>query len=129
MKLSDFELDIMQLIWQHEPCTASQLHQILESNPDQEKKVAYTTVKTIFDRLEKKGAIERNGQLGRAIVFRSLVTQSSLSEEATPNFMQRFFKGNPRSLIAHFIKKEELNAEDIEYLQTLLKNKDSNPKD
>ena len=40
-----------------------------------------------------------------------------------PSFMQRFFKGNSRSLIAHFIKEEKLNDEDIEYLQTLLKNK------
>ncbi|NMR24398.1 BlaI/MecI/CopY family transcriptional regulator [Pseudoalteromonas sp. NEC-BIFX-2020_015] len=123
MKLSDFEMDIMQLLWQHEPCTASQLHKVLLADTQKDKKVAYTTVKTIIDRLEQKGAIERCGQDGRAIVFRSLITQDALSEQVMPGFMQRFFKGNSRSLIAHFIKEEKLNDEDIEYLQTLLKNK------
>ena len=119
MKLSDFEMDIMQLLWQEEPCTASQLHKVLLAD----KQVAYTTVKTIVDRLEHKGAIERCGHEGRAIVFRTIVTQDALSEQAMPSFMQRVFKGNSRSLIAHFIKEEKLNDEDIEYLQTLLKNK------
>ncbi len=53
MKLSEFELDVMQLLWQQEPCTAAQLHEQLS----QHKKVAYTTVKTIVDRLEQKGAV------------------------------------------------------------------------
>lgn len=125
MKLSDFEMDIMQLLWQQEPCTASELHQLLLADERKTKKVAYTTVKTIVDRLEQKNAVERCGQQGRAIIYRSLVTQGTLSEQAGPNFMHRFFKGNSRSLIAHFIKQEELNSDDIEFLQTLLKNKKS----
>jgi len=125
MKLSDFEMDIMQLLWQQEPCTASEIHQLLLADERKTKKVAYTTVKTIVDRLEQKNAVERCGQQGRAIIYRSLVTQSTLSEQAGPNFMRRFFKGNSRSLIAHFIKQEELNSDDIEFLQTLLKDKKS----
>ena len=123
MKLSEFELDIMQLLWQHEPCTASQLHKALLADTQKDKKVAYTTVKTIVDRLEQKQAIARCGQEGRAIVFKSVITQNAFSAQAMPSFMQRFFKGNSRSLIAHFIKEEKLNDEDIEYLQSLLKNK------
>ena len=46
MKLSDFEMDIMQLLWQEEPCTASQLHKVLLADKQKDKKVAYTTVKT-----------------------------------------------------------------------------------
>jgi BlaI family penicillinase repressor len=119
MKLSEFELDVMQLLWQQEPCTAVQLHEQLSQN----KKVAYTTVKTIIDRLEQKGAVSRAGQQGKAIIYRSSVDQSTLSHQATPGFMQRFFGGDSRSLIAHFIQQEELNEDDIAYLQNLLKDK------
>ncbi len=110
MKLSEFELDVMQLLWQQEPCTAAQLHELLSQN----KKVAYTTVKTIVDRLEQKGAVARAGQQGKAIIYRSCVDQSTLSDQATPGFMQRFFGGDSRSLIAHFIQQEALNEDDIE---------------
>ena len=123
MKLSDFELDTMKLLWASEPCTVSDIHACFETDAEREKPVAYTTVKTIFDRLEKKGAIERSGVRGRAIVYQTCVSQQALSKQATPSFMERFFKGNSRSLIAHFIKEESLNDDDIEYLQTLLKNK------
>lgn len=126
MKLSDFEMDIMQLLWQQEPCTASELHLLLLDDERKTKKFAYTTVKTIVDRLEKKQAVERCGQQGRAIIYRSLISQKALSNQAVPTFMQRFFEGSTRSLIAHFIKQEELNNEDIEFLQTLLKDKKSN---
>ncbi|MCU4674105.1 BlaI/MecI/CopY family transcriptional regulator [Catenovulum sp. 2E275] len=122
MKLSEFELDVMQLLWQHEPCTAVTVHQLLS----EKRNLAYTTVKTIIDRLEKKSAIERCGQQGRSIVYRTCVAQKTLSEQAAPNFIQRFFRGNSRHLIAHFIEEEELNEADIEYLQTLLKNKKTN---
>lgn len=119
MKLSEFELDVMQLLWQHEPCTAMDLHQQLS----QHKQVAYTTLKTIIDRLEQKGAVQRAGQQGKAIIYRSCVSQNALSDQATPGFMQRFFGGNSRSLIAHFIQQEQLSADDITYLQNLLKDK------
>ncbi|GGD61234.1 BlaI/MecI/CopY family transcriptional regulator [Lacimicrobium alkaliphilum] len=123
MKLSEYEMDVMQLFWQHEPCTASHIHQLLCEQPGRRKNVAYTTVKTIVDRLEKKGAIERHGQQGRAIVYQSLVTQSTLSKQATPGFMRRFFQGDSRNFIAHFIENEKLDDDDIAYLKTLLDSK------
>lgn len=119
MKLSEFEQDVMQLLWQHEPCTVAQLHEHLSNT----KQVAYTTLKTIIDRLEQKQAVERAGQLGKAIIYCSCISQSALSDVAIPGFMQRFFGGDSRSLIAHFIQQEALNADDIEYLQNLLQDK------
>ena len=50
MKLSDFELEVMQLLWRQGECSAPELHQLIEKN----KTVTYSTVKTIIDRLEKK---------------------------------------------------------------------------
>ncbi len=122
MKLSEFELDVMQLLWKYEPCPVNQIHSLLSEH----KKVAYTTVKTIIDRLEKKNAIERCGQQGRAIIYQSKVAQETLSKQASPGFIQRFFRGDSRHMIAHFIEEEELNEADIDYLQNLLKNKKSN---
>ncbi|MBR8843649.1 BlaI/MecI/CopY family transcriptional regulator [Pseudoalteromonas sp. JC3] len=123
MKLSEFELDVMKLLWQQNACTASELHKYLLADDTRTKKVAYNTVKTIVDRLEQKGAVERCGQQGRSIVYQAKVTQQALSQQATPRFMDRFFKGSSRSLIAHFITEESLDDDDIEYLQNLLKSK------
>ncbi|MCE2461232.1 MAG: BlaI/MecI/CopY family transcriptional regulator, partial [Pseudomonadales bacterium] len=50
MKLSEFELDVMQQIWRNEECSAPEVHRELGEARD----VTYSTVKTIIDRLERK---------------------------------------------------------------------------
>ena len=122
MKLSDFELDVMQHFWQLESCSAKHIYQIVSQN----KSVAYNTVKTIIDRLEEKGAIKRVGKDGRAILFQAAIDQSDLTPSAVPNFIQRFFGGSASGLITHLIDDDKLSENDIEYLEQYLKDKKAN---
>ena len=57
MKLSEFELDVMEHFWKsdEEELSTTEVHTLVS----QSKKVAHTTVKTILERLEGKGAIMR----------------------------------------------------------------------
>jgi predicted transcriptional regulator len=122
MKLSNFELDVMQYFWQQEQCSAKHIHQIIS----QKKPVAYNTVKTIIDRLEEKGAIKRVGKDGRAILFQAAIVQSDLTPSAVPSFIQRFFGGSASGLITHLIDDNKLSDSDIEYLEQYLKDKKEN---
>src|SRR4029077_10981099 len=62
MRLSEFELEVMAHFWRDGELSAPALFERIGA----EKGVAYSTVKTIVDRLEKKGAIERaEGQADR----------------------------------------------------------------
>jgi BlaI family penicillinase repressor len=54
MKLSVFELEVLSLLWQSKESTAPELHKAICLS----KSVTYSTVKTIVDRLEEKGAIK-----------------------------------------------------------------------
>ena len=65
MKLSNFELEVMRLIWRDKEVIVPELHKELE----QEKKLSYSTFKTIVDRLEQKGAKERIRTYGRTIFY------------------------------------------------------------
>ncbi|WP_111979780.1 BlaI/MecI/CopY family transcriptional regulator [Algibacillus agarilyticus] len=121
MKLSEFELDVMQIFWEQGPCSASAAHKVISES----KKTAYTTVKTIVDRLEEKGAIKRVGNEGRSIVYSAAVKQEAMSQSVLPDFLKRFFGGNSRNLVAHLIDDEKLSEDDIEYLQHYLANKKS----
>ncbi|NQY64419.1 MAG: BlaI/MecI/CopY family transcriptional regulator [Alteromonadaceae bacterium] len=125
MKLSEFELDVMQIFWEKGTSSSPEVFKCIH----EEKDVAYSTVKTIIDRLESKGAIVRKRIEGRAIYYAPMVEKSAITQELLPSFLKRFFNGKPSNLIAHLMKDEKLSQDDITYLETFLakqkkKNKD-----
>lgn len=118
-KLSDFELEVLQLLWQLKEASTPELHQVIAAG----REVSYSTVRTIVDRLEQKGAIERSAQEGRAISFRPLFVEAQVSKSLVQTFIQRVFAGEPRPLFSHLLENESLTEEDINYLESLLAKK------
>lgn len=116
LKLSDFELEVLQLFWQLEQASAPEIHKKIQSN----RNVTYSTVRTIIDRLEQKGAIERFDQSGRAIIFRPAVAQSEVSKPLLRAFIKRVFGEDTRPLISHLFEYESLDDNDIKYLESLI---------
>jgi BlaI family transcriptional regulator, penicillinase repressor len=117
MKLSEFELEVMQYLWKHPESTAPEVHeQIVQS-----KEVTYSTVKTIIDRLEKKGAIERVRQVGRSIIYGPSIKPEALQKPMFTSFIDKVFGGNKHSLFAHLFKDDKLSDDDIDYLESLIK--------
>ncbi len=117
MELSDFELEVMQLFWSNPESTAPQIHQLII----QKREVSYSTGKTIIDRLEKKGALDRCGQQGRTIFYKANIQRSQLSRPMIKDFINRLFLGKSRPLVAHILQEEQLSLDDISYLESLLK--------
>jgi BlaI family penicillinase repressor len=122
MKLSDFELDVMQRFWDEGACSAPAIHKWIA----EDKKVAYTTVKTIIDRLEDKGAIQRERVEGRSIVYSANIEKEDISKKLLPDFVRRFFHGNASHLVTHLIKNDKLSKEDILYLEQFLADRKNN---
>lgn len=119
MKLSEFELEVMQELWKMGESTAPELHKkILNS-----KTVTYSTVKTIIDRLEEKQAISRIKNYGRTIVYAPLVTADDLHKPLLKNFIDKVFAGNSRPLLNHLLEDEHLSDDDIEYLKSIINRK------
>ena len=117
MSLSDFELEVMQLFWEVNEATAPQIHKIIE----QRREAKYSTVKTIIDRLEKKQSIKRSGRQGRTIYYSPITEKQSVRTPLIKDFINRVFLGKSRPLAAHILEQEELNLDDIEYLESILK--------
>jgi len=117
MALSNFELEVMQLFWEMSEATAPQIHKIIEQRRD----VKYSTVKTIIDRLEKKQSIKRCKTEGRTIYYSPVNEKKSVRTPLIKEFINKVFLGESRPLAAHILEKEDLNLEDIEYLESVLK--------
>lgn len=116
MELSDFELEVMQIFWDQPKSASPAIHQIIK----QKRPVTYSTVKTIIDRLEKKGALTRSDLQGRTIFYSPLVERNQLRKPMIKDFINRVFLGKSQSLAAHILQEEELSLDDVSYLESLL---------
>lgn len=119
MKLSEFELEVMQLLWEAQEASAPELHERVQISRD----VTYSTVKTIVDRLEAKGAIARSRQAGRTIFYTPLLAQDKYTKPLVKRFLDNVFGGESTTLFNHLLSDEKLKEADIEYLEKLLEAK------
>ena len=119
MRLSEFELDVLSQFWQDGELSAPALFERLGSR----RGVTYSTVKTIVDRLEKKGAIKRISNDGRTILYAPAVSQARIRKPLVKSFVRRMFGKDLRPLFAQLLRDEKLGDEDIEYLRSLLKDR------
>lgn len=116
MRLSEFELDIMAHFWQDGELSAPELFERVGD----ERGVTYSTVKTIVDRLEEKGAIERVANQGRTIFYTPAIKQERIRKPLVKSFIRRLFGDDLRPLFAQLLRDEKLSDEDFEYVQRLV---------
>lgn len=119
MNLSNFELDVMRLIWRDKEVIVPDLHRELAAERD----LSYSTVKTIVDRLEEKGAIKRIRTYGRTILYGPAIAEQSLAKPLVSDLLRRLFGGEARPLISHLLKDENLSLDDLAYLEEVIAQK------
>lgn len=117
MRVSDFELEVLQVFWQHGELTAPEVHSYIASS----REVAYNTVKTIIDRLEKKGALKRVRQFGRTLLFQVQVEQKEIVQPMVRGFLDRLFQGDRQALMSQLFQEEELSEDEVAYLEEIIR--------
>lgn len=113
--LGERELDIMQALWRLGPATVADVRMALHA---QHKKVAYTTIQTMLNRLETKKLVARD-TTDRVHRYRALLKQPKAVDSALKRLTQRFFEGSAEALVTRLVEKD-LNGEQLERIQTLI---------
>jgi BlaI family penicillinase repressor len=116
MRLSEFELDVMAHFWRDGELSAPALFERLGDA----RGITYSTVKTIIDRLEEKGALVRVATQGRTIFYVPSIKQEKIRKPLVKSLVRRLFGNDVRPLLAQLLREERLSDEDIDYVQTLL---------
>ena len=119
MKLSPLELEVLQHICATATATAPDVHALIAANRD----TAYSTIKTVFDRLEKKGAIYRKSLVGRTTIYAAKVNEKTVQVSLLRDFIQRVFPQDKTPLFNTLIRDASLSEDEIHYLQQLLAEK------
>lgn len=123
IKLTRFELEVMNALWELGPAS---VREIQEKLPEK-KRPAYTTVQTIVYRLEEKGAVARVKKIGNAHIFAAAVTRNSAHRRLI-NELLDIFGGSARPLMAHLVETGKLSLEDVRELESDILKQDNQPK-
>ena len=95
------ELECLKALWGIGEGTVRDVRHVMVGN----KNLAYTTVMTVLDRLEKRGGVSRRKQ-GRSFVYMPKLSREELRRFAVKEVVERFFEGSEEAL-ARFLKGPE----------------------
>ena len=116
LELFESEWAILQKVWEHEPCAAPTVKEALEG----EREWAYTTVKTMMDRMVKKGLLKTK-KVRSIYLYSSAVTQSEARKSEITRTLQRAFDGTFTPLMQFLIENDQLSEEEYNRLEKLIK--------
>jgi BlaI family penicillinase repressor len=117
-ELTEAEWAIMQAVWDHEPCAAPSVQEILQ----RQKGWHYSTVKTLMDRMVAKGLLSTE-KIRNLIFYRSAVTRKQAQKGEIMRAVKRAFGGALTPMMQFLLDSKQLSEKQLKELESLIKRK------
>lgn len=115
MPVSDSEAVVMEVLWSEHPLAAEDVVARLSAHSDW----AEPTIKTLLNRLLKKGAV-RADRDGRRYLYSPVLMRETWVASRSEGVLDRLFGGRVAPLVAHFSERGKLSQADIDELRRLV---------
>jgi predicted transcriptional regulator len=114
--ISDAESQVMEVLWQaHASLPAEDVVAALAVAQDWQE----ATVKTLLNRLLKKGAVSARKD-GRRYLYSPVLARDQWVTTESTGLVERLFGGRIAPLVAHFGKQHKLSKQDLDELTRLI---------
>jgi BlaI family transcriptional regulator, penicillinase repressor len=113
--LTKFETEVMSVLWRLGEASVRDVQEAI----DRVDRPAYTTVQTIVQRLEQKGAVRRTRKAGNAFFFEPAITRKSVYRRMVEELLD--LVGGSQPLVAHLVETGKLSLDDLNAIQTAAK--------
>jgi BlaI family penicillinase repressor len=118
--LTEQELEIMKIVWDLGSATVRQVYERLL----EQREIAYTTVLTMMQVLERKGRLRKSPE-EKAHVYKPAEEKQKVIGGMVQEFLNRVFNGSAEPLLLHLLEGERLSADEVDRLRKSLKKKSS----
>ncbi len=105
--LSDAQLEILQVVWQHSEITVSDVWQAIATN----RPVARNTVLTVMDRLAKRGWLAKRS-VGNTDLYQAAVSKKVTLGDMLRRFVDTAFGGSDDSLVMALLEGRGVSKEE-----------------
>src|SRR5215467_9608623 len=112
-QLTPLELEIMNVLWRLGDANVQAVQQALPRN------LAYTTVQTVLNILERKGKVKR-AKRERAYFYTPVVSQRLVARRAVRDMVERLFSGSAESLVMSLLETRQITPQKLDRLRRLV---------
>jgi predicted transcriptional regulator len=114
--VTDAELAVLQVLWEHGPATRRQITDTLYPGG---APAHYTTVQKLLERLEAKGHVAR-GQAPGGLTFSATLGREELISRRLLDVADKLCGGAVTPLLMNLVRSRPLTARELQELQDLL---------
>jgi BlaI family penicillinase repressor len=116
--LTPQELEIMKAVWGRGEATVRDVYEDLLAA----RKVAYTTVMTMMNVLERKGHLRKKA-VGRSFRYRPSRPQQQVIGSMVRDFVKRVFGGSAQPLLVQLVDEHDLSPVELDLLAKRIEEK------
>ena len=113
--ISEAESRVMAELWRAAPQSSEDIAAALRKSTGWHE----NTVRTLLNRLARKGALETERD-GRRYLYSPVLTREQWQRQESRSLLDRVFGGRVAPLLAHFSRSEKLGAKDVAELRKLV---------
>ncbi len=103
------ELEVLQVVWGHGPCSVRQVMTIL----NERRPRAYTSVMSLMNVMAEKGLLRRKRK-GRAFIYDARVSEDGTQSQILKDLLNRVFDGSASVLVTRLLQQAEPTDEELE---------------
>ena len=116
-ELTERELEIMHVCWEHGKLTAAEIRTHLATGG---RDLAYTTVATLVRILVDKGYLKQTNRT-RPFVFRPVRTFEEVSRRIVGDLVDRVFQGSHTQLLVQLMESDRLSENERQALEQIVR--------
>ena len=116
--LGHLQRAVLEIVWQLGEASVHQVRDQLSRR----KKLAYTTVLTAMQNLEKSGWLRHKTQ-GKSYIYLPARTRQEAGANSLRRLLKRAFDGDPFLMFQHLIKDSNLKDEQLQTLKKMIDEK------
>jgi BlaI family transcriptional regulator, penicillinase repressor len=109
---TEVELEILQVLWEHQPATVRELVEIL----NQTRPRAYTSILSMLNVMFEKGLVTREPK-GRAHVYRARYSRERTLGGVVSDLLGRVFEGSTTSLITRVLEQSKPSPDELDEIR------------
>ena len=114
-EISKSELDILKILWEKSPLSIREVHEKIASQMNW----AYSTTKTMMDRMVKKGYLQRDNFHG-VFIYRPLLSKPAGLARFVNFFARKILETDVAQVVNMFTGGQSLSEDEVKELELLL---------
>jgi BlaI family transcriptional regulator, penicillinase repressor len=119
IRISESEWQVMALVWERSPVAAGEIVASLSQRRGWHSR----TIRTLLDRLVKKGALKAALE-GKRYLYEPLLSMNACIHRESRSFLERVFGGEAAPMLLYLVRDSKLSSDEIKELKRLLTEKE-----